>query len=351
MKTSFLTHSLATAFLALCATAQSVNIDIGQTAATNPTNAYGAAAAQPGFWNWFQVPAAAMNAWQPLANLAGAASGAAIRFTAGDDGPFSFNSPLVGEEERLMDDVHSISAGDPATYEITGLVAGGYWIYTYAWAPDDPVNFRTKVEVVGATDPSQVIGGAWPGAQRYQTTFAKHFKVVAPGETLVIRAIAEVGFGSVNGFQLVFGAGGACDGEIDIYCTPKVNSNGCVPAIGYAFGPPSAGACGCPFVITATNVIPGRNGLLFYGRSGPRATPFFGGTLCVEPPLARTPVQVAGGAGACGGSYLLDFNDVLSGLVVAPGDPFWTQWYYRDPTHADGTGVGLTNALHFTVCF
>jgi len=351
MKIALLLRPLSVAALALVSVAQSFNIDIGPTASTNPFAGYGGAAGQAGFWNWVNATAAALNAWQPLSSLTGAPTPAAVRFTAGNGGNFSFNSPLVGDEERLMDDLHSVTAASPATYEFANLAPGGYWIYTYAWAPDDPAHFRTKVEVDGASDPSQVIGGSWPGAQRYQITFAKHFKVIAAGQTLVLHASAEVGFGSLNGFQLVFGGANTCDGEIDVYCTAKANSQGCIPSIGYAFGPPSVGGCACNFVITATAVLPGKNGLLFYGTTGPRATPFHGGTLCIEPPLARTPVQTAGGVGACGGTYAIEFNAVLAGLGLAPGDPLWTQWYYRDATHADGTGVGLTNALHFTACF
>jgi hypothetical protein len=339
--------------LVAAARAQSLNVDIGATAGTNPSVAYGAAANQPGHWNWFNCVPAALGALQPLSPLAGGAPVASVRFVAGNDGNFSFDNPAtIGDAEALMDDVHDIRLGEPAVYEFHGLAPGGYWLYTYAMAPDDP-NYRTEVAVLAppSDDPPQVIGGAWPPGHEYQRTFAKHFVALPAGGILRVRATVANAFGSVNGFQLVFGGAGACDGEIDRYCTAKVDSGGCVPTIGWAGGPPSAGACGCGFLVRATNVLRNRNGLMFFSLNGPRATPFLGGTLCVEPPLRRTAVQNSGGAAPCGGTFSLDFNPLVPLYAIAPGDSVWTQWYYRDPTHPDGSGTGLSDALHFTVCF
>jgi hypothetical protein len=344
-------NALAFVALAAAARAQSFNVDVGATAGTDPGNAYGAAAAQPGFWNWFEVSAAHINGLQGLSPLAGGAPVAAVRFTTGAGGNYTFNSALAGDEEALMDDCHDIDPGDPATYEFVGLAAGGYWIYTYAWAPDNAA-FRTRVEVPGSDDPAQDIGGVWPGAHRYQITYSKHFRALPAGAVLTVIATQQVGFGSVNGFQLVYGGAFGCDGEIDTYCTAKVNSAGCTPAIHHFAGPPSAGACACPFNITATGVLSNVSGLLFYSRAGPVATPFFGGTLCAAPPLKRTALQNSGGAGACGGVFGIDFNAVISadGTFV-PGESVWAQWYYRDTGFAAPNNIGLSDALHFTVCF
>src|SRR6185295_10948986 len=57
-----------------------------------------------------------------------------------------------------------------------------------------------------------------------------------------------------------------------VYCTAKVNSLGCVPAIGFT-GTPSK-TFGTAFHITATNVLNGKDGLLFYGWNGQLANPF-----------------------------------------------------------------------------
>lgn len=358
--------ALALLPLLLCArgaAAQSINIDVGPTAGSNPFPNYGGAAAQPGTWNWFDVNPALLNVPRPMSSLTGAVTGVSMRFTAGLGGNFSFNHPAtVGGDEALLDDVHDIGPGLVARYEIAGLAATGYWVYTYAWAPDN-VAFRTEVSVAGSYDPPQRIGGAWPGAQRYQVTFAKHFVVVPPGGLLTIEAKdpfapAAGNHGSVCGFQLRSFADFGCDGEPDFYCTGKVNSAGCLPVIGSIGGPPSMGACGCGFAITASNVLSNKTGQLFYSLTGPQATPFSGGTMCVAGPRFRGPAQNSGGAGACGGSFTLDFNARIAlhnanfpAAPISAGDSVWAQWYYRDPTHADGSGTGLTDALHFTICF
>ena len=136
------------------------------------------------------------------------------------------------------------------------------------------------------------------------------------------------------------------------YCTAKVNSQGCVPAIGWS-GKPSASAP-TPFFIEATLVISNKSGLFFYGRSGPAAIPFQGGTLCVAPPVRRTPAQSSGGNPPpedCSGSFALDFNAVIQagsdpGLV--PGAQVFGQYWYRDP--ASPSGTGLSDSISFSIC-
>jgi hypothetical protein len=63
------------------------------------------------------------------------------------------------------------------------------------------------------------------------------------------------------------------------YCTAKPNSIGCLPVIG-ALGVSSSNA-GSGFVVSASDVLNNKSGLLFYGISGRAASPFQGGTLCV----------------------------------------------------------------------
>ena len=60
----------------------------------------------------------------------------------------------------------------------------------------------------------------------------------------------------------------------------------------------------------------------------------------------------SGGAGACGGTYGINFNAVIAadGTFV-PGESVWAQWYYRDTGFAAPNNYGLTDGLHFTVCF
>jgi hypothetical protein len=100
----------------------------------------------------------------------------------------------------------------------------------------------------------------------------------------------------------------ALPGRADGLLHGKTNSLGCVPAIhwsGYASASP-----GSAFSITCTNVLNQKSGLLFYGYDV-NSTPFQGGTLCVQSPTVRTPIQTSGGAtsgSSCSGTYALDFE-------------------------------------------
>ena len=145
----------------------------------------------------------------------------------------------------------------------------------------------------------------------------------------------------------------AC-GFASTYCTAKVNSQGCTPSI-HSSGMASASA-GSGFQIGAAQVLNQKFGVLFYGKSGPAATPFQGGFLCAKAPLVRTPVQSSGGSPAgsdCSGSYGIDFNAwIASGKdpFLAVGSPVNAQYWSRDPGFAPPSNTGLTDALEFLVC-
>ena len=340
--------------------AQSFNIDVGATPGTNPAGLYGAAAHQPGFWSWVS---ALPGTTQGLSTLAGALSPVTVTIGLGGSGNFAFDHPLtLGNDGLLMDDGQDLGGpGSSTTYAFTGLAPGGYWIYTYAWAPDNDA-YRTIVNVPGSADPAQTIGGPWVAAigQEYLRTFSKHFVVYAGGPPLTVTATTGPlagSFGTVNGFQIFFG-GVACDGRFDTYCTAKTNSAGCVPSIGHAGpNPPSAGVFVNGFVINSANILNAKSGLLFYSKTGSQAVPFQGGTLCVRAPIKRTPAVNSGGVppGLCNGVLSIDFNAFIAtggdpGLQV-PGQGVWCQWWSRDPGFPAPNNTSLTNALNFTICF
>lgn len=134
------------------------------------------------------------------------------------------------------------------------------------------------------------------------------------------------------------------------YCTGKVNSQGCTPAI--AFTGYASMTLNQPFQISCSNVLNDKSGLLFYG-FGQSAAPFQGGFLCVQPPTVRTSVQNSGGGTglpSCLGSYSFDFNAYIrSGydtrLVVGTGCA--AQFWMRDPAATPTTG--LSNAVGFLI--
>lgn len=135
-----------------------------------------------------------------------------------------------------------------------------------------------------------------------------------------------------------------------VYCTAQANTLGCVPAVA-ALGTASVSAAG-GFVISVSQVRNRQNGMLLYGTSGRASLPWHGGTLCVAPPLRRTPVLNSLGAAAptndCSGVLARDFN----AWAVSANDPglfagqhVRAQFYSRDPG-APGN-LNLSDALEF----
>jgi hypothetical protein len=135
------------------------------------------------------------------------------------------------------------------------------------------------------------------------------------------------------------------------YCTAKVNSLGCTPAIAVSGAASYSSNSAC--TLSASNIVAERSGLLFYG-FGPNSAPFQGGFLCVQPPTIRTLIQNSGGTvggGDCSGVFSIDFNDTIQGLTDAnlyPGREVFTQYWSRDPASASTTN--LTNAAKLTIC-
>jgi glucose/arabinose dehydrogenase len=137
-----------------------------------------------------------------------------------------------------------------------------------------------------------------------------------------------------------------------IYCTAKMNSQFCVPAIGYS-GAPSLSGAGT-FRITATNLLNNKQGLVFYGYANANS-PFQGGTLCVQGPVKRTAAANTGGSATgnnCTGTFNYDFKALmLSGNDLAlqtVGQQVNAQIWSRDP--ADTFTTSLTNAVRFQIC-
>ena len=135
-----------------------------------------------------------------------------------------------------------------------------------------------------------------------------------------------------------------------VYCTAAPNSAGCTPQIDWR-GVPSDSA-GAAFLVGATNVLPNRRGVLFYGLSGPQSLPLHGGTLCVAGPVRRTPLQFANALGPppCTGQFAFDFNRLIASQVdpaLRYGVQVWAQYWSRDP--ASTSGSSLTDALAFAI--
>ncbi len=149
-----------------------------------------------------------------------------------------------------------------------------------------------------------------------------------------------------SGAVLVFLTGGQ---PVDRYCVAKASSAGCVPAMDWS-GLLSL-SIGDNYHLDAEDVISNQIGLLAWSR-GAASIPFFGGTLCLAPPVIRTGAQLSGGnvLPDCSGGFSFHFSQAYAqqqGVMV--GEVLRAQYWYRDPVHSDGTGVGLSNAIEFSV--
>jgi hypothetical protein len=135
------------------------------------------------------------------------------------------------------------------------------------------------------------------------------------------------------------------------YCTAKLNSQGCSPAMGWS-GEASVTST-CSFTLLAAQVLNQKMGLFFYGLA-PAATPFQGGTLCVAPPNRRTALRNSGGnppPNDCSGVFSIDFNaHIQSGVdpALAYLTVVYAQCWSRDPGGA-GAPTSLSNALRFEI--
>ena len=132
------------------------------------------------------------------------------------------------------------------------------------------------------------------------------------------------------------------------YCTAKVASAGCLPAIG-STGTPSLASS--DFVVFCDQVVSQQFGLLFWGRQELQL-PLLGGTLCVGGSATRTAVQFSYGLGNgnCSGRLELDMDSTFlnaSGFVA--GEEIFCQWWFRDPGQLPLVPVGLSDGLRFRV--
>ncbi|MBK7878377.1 MAG: hypothetical protein IPJ77_22205 [Planctomycetes bacterium] len=135
------------------------------------------------------------------------------------------------------------------------------------------------------------------------------------------------------------------------YCVGKENSLGCVPSAAFTGTPDLSGLD--DFHVTCANVRKNTVGLLLWSRASD-AAPFNNGTLCVASTIIRTPVQSSGGTGVgpnCTGAFDFFFSHAyLNARAIVPFETIFAQWYMRDAAHPDGTGVGLSDGVAFTVC-
>jgi hypothetical protein len=192
--------------------AQSINIDYG-IGAGSPRDAYGAAAGQPGLWN---ILPGNDDAPQPLLDTRGEPTRVTVTPSL-PSGPAFFDNPdTPGDDGALMDDYLDLHS-HPQTFTFSGLHAGTFTVFTYAWAPDSP-DFTTFVDVnsLGGV----AVGGPWPGHQQEGINYARHIVSLAEGEDLIVYTFSP-SHGTLNGLQIVeeenCSADLNADGALDLF--------------------------------------------------------------------------------------------------------------------------------------
>jgi cytochrome c551/c552 len=150
------------------------------------------------------------------------------------------------------------------------------------------------------------------------------------------------GIGGVRNLTIVVEAGAP-----ELYCTGKVNSDGCTPAMTWSGTPSLTGNDN--FQLKAHDTVAGEPGVVFLGSSA-QALPFNGGTLCVGSFTGRGEMVSAIGTGPCAGHLLWNFRQTkMNAMGLNAGDVVYTQWFMRDGAHGDGSNFGLSDGLKFTI--
>jgi len=143
-----------------------------------------------------------------------------------------------------------------------------------------------------------------------------------------------------------------CESSVVNYCTPAVTTNGCSALISGVGVPTASGSC--PFSLKVAGVEGQKQGIIFYGVTGPLASPWGTGFLCVKAPTQRTGTQNSGGTvNGCDGTYALDFNLYMSTHPAAVGQPLFAgqtlygQAWFRDPPSPKTTN--MSDAVRFVL--
>lgn len=268
-------------------------------------------------------------------------------------------APIAG----ATDAVYSIAATTPADAGLYTVAVSGSCgttesapaelaVLTAVGASAPPAKFACAGDTVAL---STTPGGSGPFT--FQWRKDGQDLAGANAATLLFDDLAEADAGLYS--VVVSGACGTLEtpsaaltvgGVTATYCTAKLNSAGCLPAIG-SLGAPSASAAS-PYLVRAERVLPDAFGVYFWSVDGADTTPFQGGWLCVAGQTTRSPGLQSTGSGACGGRFEYDLGlEILLGGADTPlqaGTRFWGQFWSRDP--ASPSGTSLTDALTAVVC-
>jgi hypothetical protein len=137
------------------------------------------------------------------------------------------------------------------------------------------------------------------------------------------------------------------------FCRPLPSPAGCQATLSWS-GTPSAGGAE-PFRLAVDGADGQRTALLLLSRSLPTWSGFLGGGYpCLTGPFVRTGLSTTGGrAGACDGSFGLDFSAWMAGhpgKAPVPGEQVYLQgWVRTATTYYQPAGSVHSDAVSLTV--
>jgi len=322
------------------ARAQSFNLDVGDNLILSPapSDVYGAAAGQTGFWNVVKTPYSVT-----LKNLD--ASPSSVTTASNDTSSFNFPAFATNDDQNLMYDVQDVNQfSGTVTWTFSHLTDGNYRVFTYAWAPEN-TGAHTQVDVPGSSDGPQVVGGMWSGSPHvHLVTYALHHITVFGG-TITVNVAGVGDSGSVNGFHIVqdsssFAA--ICPGDNTAFppcpCgNTGMTNRGCdnSAATGGALLIASGNTTPDTVVLTSSFELPSVLSIFLQGQANIFPGVVFGdGVRCVNGTLKRLYTHNASGgivSAPVGTDLSITARSAALGDTINPGEMRHYQVYYRDP--------------------
>ena len=179
---------------------------------TVPSSAFAGAAPQGGFWNAKTFNSGTIS----LNNTQGVPTTVTLTHTpvVSDELGQSYPDPgTTGDVERLLDDIFG-TLDTEMVFTYAGLDAGIYRVITYARHPN-PITAGSNPVITSVTvndSVPQLVSRTFAapnfGPSGLGNTFADQYAVVAPGGSLVVKAVGAVGSNNgmavVNGIQVLF---------------------------------------------------------------------------------------------------------------------------------------------------
>ena len=338
----FLCSLVTGACLASFADAQSFNIDFGYATPFGvPSNAYGAAAEQPGYWNsinFFDIHSPVR-----LSDLNGNPTTVRMEtaFNTYLPGHFSQDNPGThGGDERLMDDTIEVGYyyfGDESlTFFFYGLEPGDYEVYAYSMAPENNTTAALVILYIPGGSSAGWCGGIWPGHHEQGISYRRSCgKLLIAGSSVAVRFSLDHNhhgnsYGPCNGIQIVKRQYPCGEGE---------------PGTRYCFGDPGPGTP-CPCGNDNDGSVPGSgcdNGIF---ASGARLDGFGEARVSSDTVMLSTTHQEPSNTGL----YFQAVNDLSpgflwgDGLRCAGGGEIRLQVCFSDATGSSHTDIPIAQA-------